>query len=350
MKKFLIILLFNYCLANNYYPEKLADFSSIESFKDIYQKIYEDVHVENAENQKEIFKRMRQIDLDYQYKEEFTNNELTVLENLDVPEVFQKEDLIPLTRQIFTSKKLKNLYEQEKELLFLEQDIARRSALMGIFSDGKDNAPFDIIQDLNKIDEIFFGEEHTKPEPSFINNEEIKDQYWDDFDPEVDTDPTCWQDEREDSEICDNQEDEDYEPNTECITGLLASVVDETEGPLIELNSHPLAAQAVTATFFQPSNHEGTAATETGSLYASSATIPPNKKEEPEYLKILSENISDIFSSKNLKILSEVECVRSIKQKDRISALKETEKCAQEREKNFNKNLRDIYEDRELSK
>ncbi len=56
----------------------------------------------------------------------------------------------------------------ERGMLWFEVDVKDRLEEMSNFSDRtKTKAPYDLIEDLDEIDEIMFGEKHTRPHPSF---------------------------------------------------------------------------------------------------------------------------------------------------------------------------------------
>ena len=66
------------------------------------------------------------------------------------------------------SKELSDIFSEEQDFLQYENLLRRKTRFISAFANNTDrDAPFDIISDLNKIDEILFGDHANVPETSY---------------------------------------------------------------------------------------------------------------------------------------------------------------------------------------
>jgi hypothetical protein len=179
MKKIILFLMI-FCslgiVSAQEYPDKLNGgnkFNTLEKFRGIYNEIYEDVNNEDLVEVCERTFRWPEFwikdELIYSIKNcQELRNEGTLTEfiNLEHKNVQQFN--------IFWNN-FKTRFELERELLRIENDIRRQTGLAYIFADGEvkiKDAPFDLILDLNEIDEIFFGEKVEIPDLNFAKKTE----------------------------------------------------------------------------------------------------------------------------------------------------------------------------------
>jgi len=206
MKKLIIlstIFLTTTCLAvtkiypNILAPEEEGGLATLDGLQDIYSRIYKDVHNEDVT---EILNRVGQHGTGF--GEDLTEKEKSILQELGVPNLSQRK-MSSLDEQVKTSVSLAAIYKYEKDLLRLENNLARKNGLKSIFrnSTGIDS-PFDIINDLHSIDKVLHGEkfEEQKPDnPFFLEYEKAQEEYQEEgeYDYVLEIEP--WQDQREEN-------------------------------------------------------------------------------------------------------------------------------------------------------
>lgn len=157
-------------------------------------RIYTDSH--NEDNDEILRRTSEQL---WELLDRFSRNDkqklskvLGIIDNycsMKVSEVSQLEEF-STQYHVALSSEIIRICEEERELLRLENILARKNAFRIMFSnDFKGDSPFDIIHDLHDIDEILYGEKYTEqkpPEPSFATfNEEqtfylLEGEFWQD--------------------------------------------------------------------------------------------------------------------------------------------------------------------------
>ncbi len=160
---FLLILPMMTWASTAKYPAKLNDgaqFTKYSDFNNMYQKIYKDTHVEDIN---EII--VRAFD-----SEDFTIEERKLM-GQGIPALENVYKRASQAKQKEESEKIRQRIDFEQRLLRQENDIKRRAALLGIFYNGnhEKDAPFDLVQDLNRIDSSFVGKKATEPDPEYTH-------------------------------------------------------------------------------------------------------------------------------------------------------------------------------------
>ncbi len=157
------------------YPEVLNDgqsFTNIKNFRGIFKKIYNDT---NEVDLTKICERTLQWpDL---WDKEKLNYSVLNCQNLNSRE--NLSNFLNLAKNSFLNfndfkNKFIYRFNLEMDLLQLENDLKRKTSLNYIFADGRNksnnsakdttsDSPFDLVSDLNEIDEIIFGEKSQRP-------------------------------------------------------------------------------------------------------------------------------------------------------------------------------------------
>ncbi len=178
-------------------PEEEDGLMTLDGLQNIYSRIYTDTHNEDVT---EIMNRVGQHGTGF--GEELTEREKSILQELGVPNLSQRK-MSSLDEQVKTSVTLAGIHVYEKDLLRLENNLARRNGLRSIFRNSTSiDSPFDLIIDLHGLDEVFHGEkfEEQKPDnPFFLEYEKAQKEYQEEgeYDYVLEVEP--WQDQREEN-------------------------------------------------------------------------------------------------------------------------------------------------------
>jgi|GEM_PF-5540965 hypothetical protein len=220
------------------YPDKWEKYETLDDLQGTYWKIYKGT---NSDPGEEILTRMGW------HVNESTEGELNSNRKL----MFSKIDIDnrhTLFDQIRNMSELERIYEYERGMLRLEDDISLRNWTISAFvNDSLEDSPFDVIEDLNDIEETLFGEKFKKLEdPLFLIYDEGQ------VEGELILGSENWQDGREVT-LQDYLHSRQYKRDNS-ITGTLAGLEEYSK----ELNSRPLISGNSTHTY-----HESTTKSET---------------------------------------------------------------------------------------
>lgn len=316
------------------YPEKLGDFSRWGAFDDVYMKVYQDTYGEsdtNSERQmpyeSEILDRISQHGLKKRSAEEgdnYTQEEIDILSELGVPDLHE-EDVTGQEEQVSTSRNFQNLYKYERDLLQLQNQLARKNGLTSIFeNDSLADSPFDIAKDLRSIDKLLFGEkyEFQQPkEPSFLTYDTEK---------EFSLDPEDWQDQRKISleEKFSSFSETKYGQQTDSLTGAIAGIVFKPLDKLLSVSS--LVGESSSKGMFEHTGHSGTAQGGQGSGAGNQKVATPDKSD-PLVYQVQTE---DIGTGLNLAIekLLESNCIETDAREERLKEKKQESESSSEEE------------------
>lgn len=165
------------------YPEKLIgeNFTTLQKFRGIYTKIYKD-----NPSLTEVCKRTLQ--WPEFWEKTMSGDNVSAYSVLNCENLNSQSELSKFLN--LAKKNIHNFnlfkdafierFQLELNLLEMENDLRRETGLAYIFSDGRNqshnsaeginsDSPFDLVSDLNEIDEIFFGEKSEKPDFTFAN-------------------------------------------------------------------------------------------------------------------------------------------------------------------------------------
>ncbi len=305
MKKyFLLFFIFFFpslsLAATELYPEKIDDFSKFETFRDVYKKIYAD---SDEENQSEIIRRVLEHQGDIQEyflkskTQNLTQKDIADFCQLDVPQNEDQntnaEDIHLFNESAFAqvnaSIQIRNLCDYEQQLLRFQNNLSRKNIFRSLFSDDSLlDSPFDIIKDLHKIDDIFYGkkfQEQRPAEPKFLVYHTA-----DGFQ----LDQESWQDQSVNG-IGDNLNNKNYDADSHAssIGGNLAGFFESPGLSLVRLGSVSLMASISSTAFFQPSSFQGTSG-EPGQTSNTVSTTPIDKTK-PAVKSIGEESLGQDF-------------------------------------------------------
>ncbi len=258
------------------YPEKWEDeesqtkYQTLDDLQNTYWKIYTDT---NNESELEILERMKW------HENEFTENELNQYRSLSIPQVSFEKDF-RISDQVRSSSVLERVYQYEKELLRLENDMDLRSWTENVFvNDSIADSPFDLIEDMHAIETTLFGkkfEEQKFDPPKFLVYDE------DQRDPIPDLED--WQDGREKT-LQGQLQSRDYQGRDHSITGALAGLKKYSK----ELLSRPLISGKSTHNYMESTNHSETAKDTYGADVVGYGPPSPDDKFDPEVETVLLE-------------------------------------------------------------
>ncbi|MCF7830910.1 hypothetical protein K9M41_02865 [Candidatus Gracilibacteria bacterium] len=291
MKKYLLlgtIFLTTTCFAvTKMYPDVLTPkdkedgLATLQGLQEMYSRIYMDVH---EEDNTEILSRVGQHGTGF--GEELTESEKNTLQELSVPNL-SHEKRASLEGQVGTSLELSQLYEYEKDLLRLENNLARRNGLRSIFRNGTDkDSPFDVIQDLHLLDELFHGEKFAeqKPvDPFFLEYEQAQKEYQEEYQYDYVLEKEPWQDQREENltELFLDFTKRKYEDPTRSLTGRLFWL----ESVLAELAKYPLVGGIATKSIFEPGLEAGISGDSAAGIHPTDVPFPDKTPLEYEQVK-----------------------------------------------------------------
>lgn len=277
----------NYPREEHIYPLNINEALSSPDFRglvDIYQNIYHQVHKEDRE---EILKRVTQ---HISWLEEYFHNpeEKALWEDTkyDIQELCER-NVAPLSKnlgmglyhQIDSANYIASLCEQEQLLLRFQNNLARKNTFRTLFSnDDLRDSPFDTIQDLHQIDQIFYGEKFTEQKPP----RPLFSRYT--WYPEFALEIEFWQDQR--SEGIEKEkggvlEKKDYKNYEKSIVGNLAGMAPA----LKKLAQTSVAGEIATRDIFAKSRHEDPDPKAPGTQPQSTNNAAPDKNK-PEAEKV----------------------------------------------------------------
>jgi len=260
------------------YPDRWKQVQTFDDLQHVYWKIYKDTNYEDEET---VLERLKW------YEGDFTKNELNAYRKLEAPQIGADEDYTWF-EQLRTSDTLQWYFLYEKELLRLENDIDLRNWIETMFvNDSLADSPFDLIEDLHRIDKLLFGKKFNtqKPKkPLFIK--------YDTEQKKLCLKTEDWQDGRETrgflarllgnrkyGKTIEKKEDgngeEEKNKNYPSITGYLSNL----RRPFRKLLSHQLIRGKAAEQFMEP----GTTKTTSGDTYGAGIAgyAPPSADSSP---------------------------------------------------------------------
>jgi hypothetical protein len=265
------------------YPDRWENedkekFQTLDELQDVYWKIYRDT---NYEDELEILERMKW------YEDVFTEEEIEIYRRLDVPKVSADKNY-KFSDQIKTSDILQRYYIYEKELLRLENDINLRNWTETVFvNDSMDDSPFDIIEDLHRIEEELFGRKFKKQKfdaPLFIEYDPDQEHLL----PELED----WQDGREKT-MQDMLKSRGYAIRDNSFTGVLAGLKKYMDLLLMR----PLISGKATEQFMESATNNEVSGDTYGAGVTDYDPPSPDDKTPPESETVLLERPWDDQSS-----------------------------------------------------
>ena len=214
-------------------------------------------------------------------------------------EFFSKEE------QLRVSQTLRTYCEQERGLVRLQNTLARQNSTRGGLADTReDDMPFDLIQTLDSIDILLFGEkaEEGLPHPSYAFPQEY---YEGDADERtelgeeqaeqlfLEAQQESWQDEREESSGGGaGKNRSEYDQKDSSVTGNLAGL----KLPLTDLNNRSLQAGCTTHNLGEPTqmHYRGNGGirhmqSDVGEMFDVHATPTKDHDVVPQVEKVLKE-------------------------------------------------------------
>jgi len=193
-----------------------------------------------------------------------------------VPSAISSSKRLSKKEQIRLSTEAKSLCEEE-----LRDNLARRGVFRTVFSnDSAKDSPFDLIDDLDQIDLIFYGEKFEDQEPSDPSFPTWKDTKT------YTTKTEFWQDQSADAitnELGGVLNQKDYASYPSSIVGNLAGM----DPALSILGGQGLVPGISTSPIFEFPQHEATGGTATGASPQETKNASPDKSD-PESKTILS--------------------------------------------------------------
>jgi succinate dehydrogenase flavin-adding protein (antitoxin of CptAB toxin-antitoxin module) len=283
MRKLIILVLIIFgslgIVSAQEYPDKLnggEKLNKITDFRGIYEKIYDDVNnedlVEVCERTllwPEFWKKNKnnEDELIYSIKNcQNLRNKSTLTNFLNKAE--QNINNFNTFKNNFT-----NRFELEQSLLRTENDLRRETGFSYIFSDGAEDtrdSPFDLISDLNEIDEIFFGEKTERPDLNFT--QKIEKEMTVDINSET---KELWLNQIEENHQPLNPDFENYKDN---FSGNLWKIAIKVLRE--DLNTYALWTQYVGKTMFDRVDTDGVFPP--SGFTAATTAIPPLSSDMPE--------------------------------------------------------------------
>lgn len=292
------------------YPGRIADFSQSDysGFLDVYKNIYQDVHDEEND---EVIRRVREHmfwvedGLETNQTQEWLvlQSQIAQLCNLDVP-LGEASQNVSLSEHTALATSIRYICQQEKELLRLQDNLARRETFRTLFSNDldasserKSDSPFDVIEDLHMIDQILYGEKfdaQRPEEPTFAWYE-----FFEDWGPV----PEFWQNQTKEGiqELYEAElADKDYIDTESSIDG----VVFEIHSILEFLASVPLGGENVNKEIMSTTQHKGTSGEGAGASPQKTESAPPDPSK-PEYKTVHDDNLWSKFKGLIDDVLNE---------------------------------------------
>ncbi len=230
--------------------------------------------------------------------------------------------------------KIQKATKAERELQWFEDDTKKKLTQMSKQSDRTlSNAPYDLLNDLDEIDEVYFGERHTRPKPSFSFKKlvlpDVKGSVLGLMKEGMELD---WQDGFNQVNFAKLTDDSTHvtmggtttNPNlysekdwsiASNLVRIKQALADGTDAGTAPLSGISQIAECNTTRIIQPSN----CAPQIGKLFPDAGDIlsfktqkGPYPKSDPEVYENVYENIGEEFMGEEEKVFSETSCQNQI--------------------------------------
>lgn len=302
----------------------------LSSFQSLYSENYEKI---STLKESEVLSRM-----DIGFSDEI---EAQII-NQKIPQAF-REKFPGYTRFKKEEDDFYAIYDFESSVLDFEENLISELEKLSIFSNEKsDDGLFDLIEDLNEIDVILFGEKASKTNPAFAKaasqtfNASAED----------------WQvgDEAKKNEseglVVDVKMENNVGSAYSAKDSSISSNLESIKNDLVKLISKSLAPECTSKKHFEPTSLEKNLANH-GSGGSFNASKPPKSKNEPESQENEKEVIAETFLGSETELIREVPCEerqKKILKGVSVEIVKESlNECRVLAVQNFSRMLEGIY-------
>lgn len=263
----------------------------LTSFQSLYDENYKKI---STHKESEIFSRI---------KSSFSDEVEKQIINQKIPKEFQEK--FPEYTQIKKEKEnFEKVYNFELSVLDFEEDLISELEKLPIFSNEKNNdGLFDLVEDLNEIDVILFGEKASKINPAFIKPSSKR----------FNTSSEDWQigDEAKKGNSSglavgtkmESNVGSAYSRNDSSIAKNLESIKND----LVKLISKSLAPECTSKKQHEPTSLEKNLANH-GSGGNFNYSKPQKSKNRPEFFENKEEVIAETFLGFETELIKEVPC------------------------------------------
>jgi len=339
-KIFLIFWLFSAVSAD----AAMSQITTMNDLKNVYQKIYDDTF--SAPEIDIAVERV--LEHPWAKKADLTLDDIKIEKDFNISTKYQNAKKRTKKEWTILSSMIFDTFADELELVRFENLLRRKNRLSGIFANDTDtDSPFDVIEDLNRIDEILFGMA-TTPE-IFPANSDFVPKFAEPYPAnslayrteDFELTPEDWQDRRASgsgSGVVHSTEG----PGGNCIAQKMADLLE----PLLVLNAHSLVSGCDTKTTKDSSFlKSGGVGKNVHELYPTIIPIPtpPIEKVEWEIAadSARSGKFLEQFSGIKTKIMFDISCWAISAQdvpdgfSSLFSGIADRQKCEKNREDAF---------------